>query len=211
MKTDDLIAFLARGETPTEQPRVMRMVLIAAAGGLAIAAGLVVAMHAVRPDIGAAMAPVMLKALFSAAFAAIALPLMLNLARPGRPLRQRVLALLGFIAIIVVVCAISLIGMNPQERLRAWIGPGFPWCLVFVPLLAAPTAAALVWLVRGLAPTSLAKTGAAIGATAGGVGAMAYAMYCPVDSVAFVTTWYSLAIGLCAALGAVLGGRLLRW
>jgi hypothetical protein len=40
---------------------------------------------------------------------------------------------------------------------------------------------------------------------------MAYAMYCPVDSVAFVTTWYVVAIALCAALGAVVGARLLRW
>ena len=40
---------------------------------------------------------------------------------------------------------------------------------------------------------------------------MAYAMYCPTDSVAFVTTWYALAIAVCAALGALLGSRLLRW
>ena len=40
---------------------------------------------------------------------------------------------------------------------------------------------------------------------------MAYAMYCPVDSVAFVTTWYAVAIGLCAAVGAIVGTRLLRW
>ncbi|MBL8531151.1 MAG: DUF1109 family protein, partial [Hyphomonadaceae bacterium] len=61
------------------------------------------------------------------------------------------------------------------------------------------------------APTRLALAGAAIGAISGGVGAMAYAMYCPTDSVAFVTTWYSLAIALCAAIGAGVGSRLLRW
>ena len=40
---------------------------------------------------------------------------------------------------------------------------------------------------------------------------MAYAMYCPTDSVAFVTTWYTLAIAVCAALGAFVGSKFLRW
>jgi hypothetical protein len=102
-------------------------------------------------------------------------------------------------------------GADPGDRVRAWTGGGFPWCLVIVPILAAPAAAGLVALVRSLAPTSLAPTGAAIGAVAGGVGAMAYAMHCPVDSVAFVVTWYSVAIGFCAAVGAVLGAWVLRW
>jgi hypothetical protein len=82
---------------------------------------------------------------------------------------------------------------------------------VAVPLLAAPTGAGLIWLARGLAPTRLAASGAAIGALAGGIGAMAYSMYCPVDSAAFVATWYALAIALCAAVGAIVGSILLRW
>jgi hypothetical protein len=65
--------------------------------------------------------------------------------------------------------------------------------------------------MRAFAPTRLMLTGAAIGALSGGVAAMAYAMYCPTDSVAFVTTWYALAIAVCAALGAVVGSRFLRW
>jgi hypothetical protein len=69
----------------------------------------------------------------------------------------------------------------------------------------------MVWLARSLAPTRLTLSGAALGALSGGLGAMAYAMYCPVDSVAFVTTWYVVAIAICAALGAVIGSRLLRW
>jgi hypothetical protein len=65
--------------------------------------------------------------------------------------------------------------------------------------------------MRAFAPTRLALAGAAIGAFAGGVGAMAYAMYCPTDSVAFVTTWYTVAIAVCAALGALVGSKFLRW
>jgi len=36
-------------------------------------------------------------------------------------------------------------------------------------------------------------------------------MFCPVDSIAFVTTWYSLAIALCAALGSIIASHFLRW
>ena len=65
--------------------------------------------------------------------------------------------------------------------------------------------------MRAFAPTRLTLTGAAIGALSGGVGAMAYAMYCPVDSAAFVMTWYVLGIALSAAIGALLGAKFLRW
>eukprot|EP01035_Chromulina_nebulosa_P066711 gene66711-biopygen48978 len=64
--------------------------------------------------------------------------------------------------------------------------------------------------MREAAPTRLALAGAAIGALSGGVGAMVYAMFCSVDSVAFVTIWYVVGIGLAAAIGAMVGARLLR-
>jgi hypothetical protein len=82
---------------------------------------------------------------------------------------------------------------------------------VLIPILATPTAVGLVMLVRTFAPTRLTMAGAAIGAAAGGVGAMVYARYCPVDSMAFVATWYALAIALCAAIGSVVASRFLRW
>jgi hypothetical protein len=82
---------------------------------------------------------------------------------------------------------------------------------VLIPILAVPAAALLTWFMRAFTPTRITLTGAAIGALSGGVSAMAYAMYCPTDSVAFVTTWYTLAIAVCAALGALVGSRFLRW
>jgi hypothetical protein len=135
----------------------------------------------------------------------------MQLMKPGRPLGWRVGAVAAFVAVAALATGVALMGEMPERRLEAWLGGGFPWCLVLVPVLAAPTAAGLLWLMRAFAPTRLALAGAAIGAFSGGVGAMAYSMYCPVDSVAFVTTWYVVAIALCAALGAVAGSRLLRW
>jgi hypothetical protein len=211
MRTDQLIDLLARGVEPEQRKGWALRLGLTLAGGLALAAALIVFGPGPRVDFMAERMPVMLKAGFAAAAAAIVLPLAVQLMKPGRPLGWRLGAVLAFVALSALATAIALMGEAPGQRMQAWTGGGFPWCIVIVPLLAAPTAAALMWLMRAFAPTRLTLTGAAIGALAGGIGAMAYAMYCPVDSVAFVTTWYVLAIALCAALGALVGARLLRW
>ena len=211
MKTDFLIDMLARNVEPAERPHCLRRVALTLVVGLCVGVALLAIWLGVRPDIGAARMPVMFKAMFSAAAAAVVLPLALQLMKPGRPLGWRIGAVLVFVGLCVGVTVVALMGEMPERRMEAWTGGGFPWCLVLVPLLGAPTAALLLWLMRAFAPTRLTMAGAAIGALSGGVGAMAYSMYCPIDSVAFVTTWYVLAIALSAALGSVIGSRLLRW
>lgn len=211
MKTDKLIDMLARGVESAERPRWARRLLLTLAAGLATAVLLVVVWLGVRPDIGVARMPVMMKAIFSAAAAAAMLPIAVRLMRPGRPLGWRVGAVVLFVGVAAMATIVALMGEAPERRIEVWLGGGFPWCLVVVPVLAAPTAVLLAWLMRSFAPTRLTLAGAAIGALSGGVGAIAYSMYCPIDSVAFVTTWYVLAIALCAALGAALGARVLRW
>lgn len=213
MKTEDLIEALSRNLEPASPPPGPARFTALALAGLGMGLLLLIAMPnmGVRPDIGVAIAPVLAKAGFAAFAATIAGPLLLRLARPGRPLGLCIVSVVGFFALSGLVAGIALVGVEPERRLQAWIGGAFPWCLILIPLLALPSAALLGWLVRGLAPTRLTMTGAAIGAVSGGVGAMVYAMHCPVDSVAFVATWYALAIALCAALGALLGAKMLRW
>jgi hypothetical protein len=211
VKTDQLIDLLARSSGPQERRRLGRTLALPVAMGLAVAVALVAIFAGVRTDIGVARMPVMMKAAFSALAAAVMLPIAVRLTRPGRPLGWRIGAVLLFLALCVIATVIALMGESPGERMEAWMGGSFPWCVVAIPFLAAPTAAGLLWLLRSFAPTRLTMAGAAIGAFSGGVGAVAYAMYCPVDSVAFVTTWYVVAIAVCAALGAVIGARLLRW
>ena len=211
MKTDELIDALSHEAMPAPAMTPHRRILTAAGIGLAVAAVLMVTFLHVRPDIGTAMMPVMWKAAFAAAAAGAALPLLMRLSRPGRPLGWRAIAIVGFLGVSAMIAGVALMGGDPGLRMGLWMRGMFPWCIVTIPLLAAPTAALLAWAMRDLAPTRLASSGAALGAVSGGIGAMAYAMYCPVDSVAFVTTWYAVAIGLCAALGALAGARLLRW
>ncbi|MGD9967770.1 MAG: NrsF family protein [Hyphomonadaceae bacterium] len=211
MKTEDLIQTLARSAGPAENTRWRLNLALTLVVGFAVAAALVAIGLGVRPDIGAARMPIMMKALFSALTAAMILPIVLQLMKPGRPLGWRIGAVALFIALCATATVVALMGEDPGKRLDMWMGNGVPWCVVLIPILAAPTAAGLLWLMRAFAPTRLALTGAAIGGFAGGVGAVAYAMYCPVDSVAFVTTWYVLGIALSAAIGAVVGAKVLRW
>jgi hypothetical protein len=211
MKTDDLIDLLVKDEMPAKPRPAAPRALFAAAIGLAIAGFLVVSVLKLRHDFGDAIMMVMMKAGFAAAFAAIALPLMLTLLRPGRRLGRLAFALAAAFVVAALAAMIALAGTDPSERMRVWMGGGLPWCVIVVPILAAPTTAALLWIARRFAPTRLTLTGGAIGAFSGGIGAMAYAMYCPIDSVAFVATWYALAIAVCAALGALAGARFLRW
>lgn len=211
MRTEQLIDVLARSAGPTEKPRWSGKLAMTVIVGLAVAGLLVAIGLGVRPDIGAARMPVMMKAAFAALAAAIVLPLAVQLMKPGRPLGWRIGAVGVFLALCAAATAIALMGEMPERRWEAWMGGAVPWCVVLIPVLAAPTAALLLWLMRAFAPTRLALAGAAIGAFSGGVGAMAYAMYCPTDSVAFVVTWYTVAIAVCAALGAIVGSRILRW
>ena len=179
-----------------------------------IVAGLLVAIGlGVRADIGVARMPVMMKALFSALAAAVVLPMAVQLMKPGRPLGWRIGAALIFAGLSLLAAFIALMGEMPEHRWEAWMGGrgSVPWCVVLIPILAAPAAVLLTWLMRSFAPTRITLAGAAIGAISGGIGAMAYAMYCPTDSVAFVTTWYTVAIAVCAALGAIIGSKFLRW
>jgi hypothetical protein len=211
VKTEDLITVLSRGVEPAARPQWRLNLAVTLIVGLTVAVALVAIGFGVRPDIGTARMPIMMKALFSALAAAVILPITVQLMKPGRPLGWRVGGVAMFVGVCAVATIVALMGEMPERRFEVWMGGTIPWCVVLIPILAAPTAVLLTWFMRAFAPTRITLTGAAIGAVSGGVGAMAYAMYCPVDSVAFVTTWYTLAIAVCAALGALVGSKFLRW
>jgi len=90
---------------------------------------------------------------------------------------------------------------------------GMHWatCLLCIPLFAVVPFAALIWALGRGAPTNLRRAGAIAGLVAGALGATAYAFHCPDDSVPFVAIWYGTLVGVCGAIGAMIGPRLLRW
>lgn len=210
METDALIQTLARDPKVNGPPmKVWLGICLAAALAYSVLAILIIA--GARPDFTAQVSWVAAKAGLSLLFALAATPLLLRLSRPG----QAAGAWLPLIAVLLVGCAMTVAGslaiMADGERVMALTGGGFPICAVVIPTLAAPSAAALFLWLRKQAPTRPALAGMVAGILSGAMAAMAYALTCPVDSAAFVATWYPLAIAACAALGALAGKLALRW
>ena len=215
MKTDDLIEALARTPEAAKPNHLYRRVALALIIGLVLGLVMVRLFMGFRPDIGVAAPMVAMKAGFSALIATFAGGLALRLAKPiggaKGTIRRLATPLALVIASAVAIGLITLMAIEPGHRFAAFTGGGFPWCIILIPFCGLPTALLLVWALREAAPTRLALAGAAIGALSGGIGAMIYALFCSVDSVSFVTIWYVVGIGLAAALGAMVGVRLLRW
>jgi hypothetical protein len=215
MTTDDLIAALARAPEPVKPNKLIMRI------GLAIVAGFIISIiimkftFGFRPDIGVAAPIVAMKAGLSALIATFAGGLATTLAKPvvagSGQIKNAIAPLVTVVCAALAIGAITLFATSPGQRFEAFTGGGFPWCIVIIPLFALPSATLLMWTMKDAAPTRLAMAGAGIGALSGGIGAMVYAMFCPIDSVAFVTIWYVAGIGIASAIGALVGVKLLRW
>jgi hypothetical protein len=95
--------------------------------------------------------------------------------------------------------------------MMAFTGKTITACLLSIPLLALPILGALLLALRHGAVLAPIRAGAVAGLAAGGLATAVYALHCIEDSPLFYATWYSLGILIVAALGALLGSRLLRW
>jgi hypothetical protein len=210
METDALIQTLAR-DPEVKGPPAPLWLAIALAAALAYSVLAILIIGGARPDFAAGAPWVAAKAGLSLLFALAAAPLLLRLSRPG----QGAGAWLPLIGVLLIGCAMTVAGALAStadgERIAALTGGSFPVCAVVIPTLAAPSAAALFFWLRRQAPTRPVLAGMAAGILSGAVAAMAYALNCPVDSAAFVATWYPLAIAACAAVGAFAGKLALRW
>lgn len=105
----------------------------------------------------------------------------------------------------------ALLGASSDDRSALLWGETWSSCLINVPMLAVPAFVLLLGVLKTLAPVRPALAGAAAGALSGGLGALAYALHCPELAPAFIGLWYLLGMLIPAALGALIGARLLRW
>lgn len=211
MKTENLAAALARGAGAQRRGGVERRIIVGAAVGLAAAIGLVPILFGFRSDLGDSMPVVLLKAAFGLLAAAAAAPLLFELARPNTQIKHVIAPAILFAITSATIAAAAFLTTPPEARMYAWLGGGVPECLYRIPLLALPIAAALTLAVRGLGATRLTLAGSSIGATSGALAAIAYASCCPMDSALYVASWYLAAILFCAAIGALVIGRALKW
>jgi hypothetical protein len=211
MKTDDLIATLAK-DARASGPSVTALLAGGVAVAIVLAAVAFFGMLGPRADIHvAASTPrFLLKFVITATLALTALAAASALSRPQAG--SRVLGLLLAAPIMLAVAVMSEMMLVPAPDWPArWIGNNNMQCLVFIPLIGLAPLAVLLAAMRRGAPASPRLAGAVAGLLAGGIAATFYAAHCTDDSPLFVATWYSIAILALAGLGALAGGRALRW
>jgi len=212
MRTRDLVALLAEDTGPAGPRPFAPRLLAAAAAGAAISIAILAAWLGFRPLAPAMHSPsYWMKTAYTLLLTAAALAASVRLARPG--------GRLGAALLLGVVTVGWLAMMAGQETMRAppgamahlWLGDTWRVCPFRILALAAPILAVVLWAMRRAAPTRPALAGAAAGLLAGAIGATVYGLYCEEASAAFVVAWYSLGVAACAAIGAAVGARLLRW
>lgn len=213
MKTDELIAVLSTNVEPVDSRAVGSTVRTAILAGIAAAVAVEVLTLGLRPDLhhpGAA-AFLLTKSAFGLAVVALASVNLLRHIRPGGEFHARVGLTIVPFAAVAILAALHLGSVPPSHWHELVAGHQWLQCLVSIPIIAMVPFAVIMLGVRMAAPTDLRRTGALVGLLAGGMSAMAYALHCTDDSLAFIAVWYGGTVFLCTLAGAALGPRLLRW
>jgi hypothetical protein len=213
MKTDDLVALLANSGSAVE-PNAVQLRFSTALGWGAFATVLLMAIGlGVRRDIAeAALLPMFwAKLALPAGVLAGALLAATRLSRPGVRVGRVWWWLAAPVLGMWLLGALALLGAEPAAHDRLIYGVSAEVCPFYIAGLSVPAFAAVWWAMRGLAPTRALWAGAAAGLTAGAMGALAYALYCPEMAAPFLGIWYLCGMLIPAAVGAFLGPWLLRW
>jgi len=211
MRTEDLISTLAADAQPVRTARLAPGLLGVAVIAAAFWAAIMAAWLGLAPASSAANGWFWMKVGYSFALALAGLMATAQLARPGGRIGAAGWIALAAFAVIALMAGRETMGAAPGQMATLWLGQTWSICPVRIVVTAAPIFVATLWLLRRAAPTRLALAGAVAGLFAGAAGATIYAFYCQESSAAFVLAWYTLGIAICAAIGALVGARLLRW
>jgi len=212
MNTDRFIRTLAADNAYRPRPVsfALMLALLAAAPVtlLMFFAGL-----GIRPDVMTAMHNPFfcLKFAVTLALAIAAIAVSLHLSRPEASLG-------GFAWLLLVPAGFLFAGISGEMMLpqrlpmvTRLVGHNSRICMTAIPLMSLPIlTGALIGLRHG-APARPALTGAFAGMLSAGLAATLYASHCTDDSPLFVVTWYTIAIALVTAIGALAGSKLLRF
>lgn len=213
MKTDELITMLSTNVEAVDRRRVVREIGATIAIGSLAAVGTMVLALGLRGDLPRTGPLIFLlaKLAFAVGIVVLASVYLMKLARPGGEGRVAITwAALPFVA-TMLLAVISLAFAPTSHWNRMIMGDQWLECLISIPIIAVVPFAAVIWVLRRMAPTDLIRTGALAGLVAGGLSAIGYALHCTDDSLPFVAFWYGGTIVLCTLAGATLGPRLLRW
>jgi hypothetical protein len=213
MRTDDLIDVLSADLAPVDHRRTSRWLSFAIAAGILVVIAIVFGVLGPRPDVTnvASWIPALFKIATTAVVLIPASVYLIRLSRPGGEHGASLaLVLLPFAAVITLASLSIAAGSSEHARL-ALFSDEWIECIVSIPLIAIVPFAVITWVVRQMAPTDLARTGAFVGLVAGCISAIGYAFHCANDTVPFFAVWYGGTIALCTFAGWKLGPKLLRW
>lgn len=213
MKTGDLIEALAANIEPVDPHAARRRILWATLAGVVIASPFTVWLLGLNPLLAEAARQPMFWVKFGyvATAAAAAGVVVTRLARPSADPRRAAVALTIPFFAMVLLAAFTLAGAGSDERTSLMLGSSWKTCSLSIAALSLPALATTLWAVRGLAPTRLRLAGAGAGLLAGALATFVYQFHCPELAAPFLASWYPLGMLAPAALGALVGPRVLAW
>ncbi|MGA8052120.1 MAG: DUF1109 domain-containing protein, partial [Burkholderiales bacterium] len=209
MRTEELVTMLAAGAGTVKPHAAARRYAGAIGGGVLGAALLMAVLLGVRPDLATAVLLPMfwVKLAFVACLAAASLAGALRLSRPGLRLAWVPGALAAPVLAMWILAAFVLTRADAGQRSQLFFGETWNSCPFLIAMLSAPVFVAVLWAMKGLAPTRLRLAGAAAGLLSGAIGALVYCLHCPELEAPFVGFWYLLGILIPTAVGSLLGPR----
>jgi hypothetical protein len=151
------------------------------------------------------------KFLVTLALAIPAIVISVHLSRPEASLGRWIWLLLLSPFILVAAALIEMTMPQRPPMMVRIIGKNSSLCSLAITVLSLPILAGTLFALRQGAPSRPALAGALAGLMSVGLGATLYAAHCTDDSPLFVMTWYTLAAAFVAALGALIGSRVLRY
>lgn len=212
METEQLIRTLAADSMHRARPvgYVLGLALLAAAP---VSLAMFLSRLGVRPDVMAAMHNPFfdLKFVVTLALAVTAIVVSLHLSRPEVSLKGWWWLLLIPVGILAAGIASEMMIPQRLPMIVRLIGSNSRICLTAIPLMSLPLLAGALLALRHGATTRPAAAGAIAGLLSAGLAATLYASHCTDDSPLFVATWYPIAIALVAAVGALVGSKVLRF
>ncbi len=213
MKTDELIAMLAAGESAVDLHAMQKRYTTALGLGMIGAALLMASLLGVRHDLAeAVMLPAFwIKLGFVAALVASSLYAVLRLSRPGTNLDWVGSLMAAPVMMMWTLAAFAFFEADPVQRPTMFFGSTWRTCPLLIAMLSVPLFIGIMWAMKGLAPTRTRLAGFAGGLLAGSTAALIYCLHCPEMATPFIGFWYLLGMLIPAVLGMLLSERLLRW
>jgi hypothetical protein len=213
MKTNDLIAMLATeaSATPTVSP--LRRCAQATAAGVAISLALVLTLWGLNPELNALAQTqaFWVKVMWLVLTCTFAVPVVMHLARPGVAAGRSVWGIAAALLGMAMLALAQVATVDADTGMQLMLGGSWQICSASIAALSVPLLAALLWMLRGMAPTRPALAGASAGLMAGAMSGLVYSLHCPETAYAFLAVWYVAGMAVMAGVGALLGSRLLRW